>query len=272
MIKIFLTKVQRFAEFTVKRIWIKTNTALLFRNVADAYFCPCCGKHCTDWLDWSSKYRRVVCPNCNSQPRHRLLSLYLKERTEFEHKNLKFLHFAPTRFFQKQFSSMPNLDYTTADLNDPGVDVKIDITDIPYPDNTFDVIFCNHVLEHVPDDRKAMSEILRVLKPGGWASLQVPLSTKIEKTFEDPNIVSPADRLRYYWQEDHVRLYGLDYKDRLQQAGFIVKLEKYVQELTPEQIKKYALHVKENLYFGFKPTAAENANLDTDKGLICRQK
>jgi type I restriction-modification system DNA methylase subunit len=104
------------------------------------------------------------------------------------------------------------------------------------------------------DERKAMRELLRILKPSGWASLQVPIDSKREKTFEDPNIVSPQDCLRYFKQEDHVRLYGLDYKDRLEEVGFIVKIEKYARELSPEQIKKYGLRTNESLYFGVKPT------------------
>jgi SAM-dependent methyltransferase len=253
-VKAFLIRTKHSINQILNKNLIKIKTALLFGNVADCYFCPCCGKHCTDWSDWSSTYRNVVCPNCDSQPRHRLFSLYLKERTDFEHKNLKVLHFAPERILRKQFSSMPNLDYTTADLNDSSVDIKIDITEIPYADNTFDVIFCSHVLEHVPNDRKAMSELARVLKPGGWAYLQVPLDRKREKTFEDPNIVSPEDRLRYYWQEDHVRLYGLDYKDRLEQTGFIVTIDKCIQQPSPKQIKKYGLRTGEDLYFVIKPT------------------
>lgn len=251
----FLIKAKRSSAIKFNQTLLKMKTALRFGNISDTYFCPCCGKNCLDWLDWNSTYRKVICPNCTAQPRHRLLSLYLNERTNLNQDKLKVLHFAPEFSFKKQFSSMSNLDYTTADLNDRSVDIKIDITQIPYPDKTFDVIVCNHVLEHVEDDRQAMRELFRVLKPGGWASLQVPLSRKREKTFEDPNIVSPQDRLRYFKQEDHVRLYGLDYKDRLEEAGFIVKIEKYLQELSSEQIEKYGLRTNEDLYFGIKPIA-----------------
>jgi SAM-dependent methyltransferase len=231
----------------------KIETALLFGNYSNSYYCPCCNKHCNRFIDWSSTYRNVVCPYCDSQPRHRALALYLDKYTRLNGERIKFLHFAPTPIFRKQFSSMPNLDYTTADLYDSSVDVKIDITQIPYPDNTFDVIFCNHVLEHVMDDRKAMREMLRVLKPGGWASLQVPLSSRIEKTFEDPTITSPKDRLKYFLQEDHVRLYGLDYQERLKEEGFLVKVENLKVDFNPEQIQKYGLGTEKKLYFGIKP-------------------
>lgn len=240
---------------------LKNNPGLLWQKIVlfgyiltgNSYFCPCCGRHCTKFLDFHSNYRAVVCPTCGSQPRHRAFYLYLKERTNFYRDKLKVLHVAPFPMFRKQFSLLPNLDYISADLNDPSVDVKLDITNIPYPDNTFDVIICSHVLEHVTDDRAAMRELLRVLKHGGWSFLPVPIDIHRDQTFEDPNIVSPEDRLRYYWQEDHVRLYGLDYKNRLEEAGFIVQVNQYIQELSPEQIKKYGLHYKEDQYFGVKP-------------------
>jgi ubiquinone/menaquinone biosynthesis C-methylase UbiE len=144
-----------------------------------------------------------------------------------------------------------NLDYVTADLNDSSVDMKVDITNIPYADNSFDIILCSHVLEHVTDDRTAIHELFRILKPGGWAFLAVPISDR-EKTFEDPNITSAKDRLRYFWQEDHVRLYGLDYKNRLEEAGFNVKAVKVgelFKKLSPKQIEKYGLDNRELLHF-----------------------
>ena len=251
--QIFLLKVKRSVAITLDKTLIKAQTALMSGDLSNSYFCPCCGKSCVRFADWSSKYRNVVCPNCDSQPRHRALVLYLEKQANFVGEKLKFLHFAPTPSLRRRFSSMSNLEYTTADLNNSSVDVKIDVTQIPYPDNTFDVIFCNHVLEHVMDDRKAMGELFRVLKPGGWASLQVPLSRKREKTFEDPKIVSPQERLRHFGQEDHVRLYGLDYKDKLQEAGFIVEIENLTQILDSDRIRKYGLNPKEDLYFGNKP-------------------
>ncbi len=149
---------------------------------------------------------------------------------------------------------MPNLEYVTADLNDPSVDVRMDITNIPYSDCEFDVIVCSHVLEHVSDDRKAISELFRILKPGGWALLLVPIDPSRKETFEDPTITSPEERLHYFWQEDHVRLYGLDYRDRLEAAGFIVNIEDVHQNLSEAQQKRYGVFdYPEKLYFGFKP-------------------
>ena len=221
----------------------------------DRHLCPCCGQSCDQWLDFSSTYRNVVCPHCHLQPRHRSLQLYLQTRTSFYTAEQKVLHFAPEQVLREAFAPLPNLDYITADLNDPSVDIKIDITQIPFADNSFDVIFCSHVLEHVPDDAAAMRELFRVLKPGGWAFLQVPLDFHRQQTFEDPTITSPEDRDRYFWQYDHVRLYGLDYKERLQAVGFTVRIEEFTREIGAEAAEKYGLDPTENLYFGFKPIA-----------------
>ena len=144
---------------------------------------------------------------------------------------------------------MDNIDYTTADLESPLADVKMDVHEIPFGDNVFDVVFCNHVMEHVNDDIKAMSEIHRVLKPGGWAIIQSPQDYNRDTTLEDPSITDPKDRERIYWQSDHVRLYGLDYGKRLQKAGFKVTEDRYVMELPQERVKRYALPSKEIIYF-----------------------
>ena len=129
--------------------------------------------------------------------------------------------------------------YLTADLFDPRVMVKMDITNIQYPDETFDVIYCSHVLEHVPDDKKAMCEFYRVLKSDGWAILLVPVTAK--ETFEDPAITDPAERLRLFGQKDHVRVYGPDYADRLAEAGFKVDISTPSDFLTAEQILRMGL-------------------------------
>jgi SAM-dependent methyltransferase len=161
------------------------------------------------------------CPYCRLEPRHRLLWLYLQQRTDFfDGRPKKMLHVAPEPYLEIVFRKIRNIDYTTADLMDPWVDVKMDVTDIQYPDGSFDVVYCSHVLEHVPDDRKAMREFRRILRPGGWAIILVPINA--EKTIEDPSITDPQERLRLFNQEDHVRKYGPDYTDRLIEAGFTV--------------------------------------------------
>lgn len=191
----------------------------------------------------------ALCPDSLSLERHRLMWLYLRDRTDFFTKPQKLLHIAPELCFIKRFKAMENIDYTTADLESPLADIKMDVHEIPFSDNTFDVVFCNHVMEHVADDIKAMSEIHRVLKPGGWAIIQSPQDYSRAETLEDPTITDPKERERVYWQNDHVRLFGLDYGKRLEKAGFQVTEDKYVMELPAETVQRYALPAKEIIYF-----------------------
>jgi len=140
----------------------------------------------------------------------------------FDGKSKKMLHVAPEPCFESRFRKQLGANYITADLSDPRAMVKMDITDIKYPDESFDVIYCSHVLEHVPDDRRAMREFRRILTRNGWAILLVPVYEG--KTFEDPTIVDPQERLKAFGQDDHVRIYGEDYVDRLRDAGFKVQV------------------------------------------------
>lgn len=190
----------------------------------------------------------ALSPGTNSLERHRLLWLYLKEETDFFSASKKVLHIAPEQCFYGRFRKMKNLDYTTADLNSPLADISLDVQNMQLPDNTYDVVFCNHVLEHVPDDHKALCEIKRVLKPGGMAIMQVPMNMEWEKTLEDPRITDPKERHRLFGQYDHLRMYGQDYPERLKAAGFKVKIIDYKQKLKPELFAKYALPLGEKLY------------------------
>jgi ubiquinone/menaquinone biosynthesis C-methylase UbiE len=163
------------------------------------------------------------------------------------------LHIAPEYCFIKRFAKLPNLDYTTADLNSPWAKVKLDVQNIPMDSNTFDVILCNHVLEHVPNDLKAMEEMYRVMKPGGFGIFQVPLDTNIDITLEDTSINTPALRELHYGQRDHLRLYGRDYSQRLRRAGFIVTEDNYVNSIPKDLAKRYALPMNEVIYLCVKP-------------------
>lgn len=223
------------------------------RFAGNRFLCPCCNGRFRRLLPYGVNPRpNAKCPRCGSLERHRLLWLYLKNRTNLFSDKLRVLHFAPEPVFQSVFKSTPNLDYLSADLDPSKAMVKMDITNILFEDNSFDVLLCNHVLEHIINDRKGMSELFRVLKPGGWAILQSPMDTTLEETFEDPSITSPEDRERVFGQNDHVRIYGRDYKDRLEQAGFTVNVDDYVKELGNETMAKFRLP-DEEIFFCTKP-------------------
>ncbi len=194
----------------------------------------------------------ALCPNCLSLERHRLMWLYLQQKTNFFSAPLKLLHIAPEICFIKKFKSMDNLEYTTADLESPLADVHMDVHHMPFDNNTFDVVFCNHVMEHVTDDIKAMKEILRVLTPGGWAIIQSPQDDKLEVTFEDPTIATPEDREKAYGQSDHLRTYGRDYAKRLATAGFEVLADRFVYNLPKDIKQKHALPEDEIIYYCMK--------------------
>ena len=151
------------------------------------------------------------------------------------------LHFAPEQAFYKRFRKLSNIDYTTTDLNSPLADVKADICNLPFNDNQYDFILCNHVLEHIPDDTKAMQELYRILRPNGVAILQIPQDLSREHTFEDDTITDPKERAKIFGQYDHVRIYGRDYFNKLRSIGFNVIEADYTKELSAEEIDKYRL-------------------------------
>lgn len=183
----------------------------------------------------------ALSPSTFSLERHRLLWLYLKNETFFFKKDLKVLHFAPEAAYYTKFKSLPNITYHTTDINSPLATIKADICDLPIKDDTYDFILCNHVLEHIIDDRKAIKELYRVLKKGGVGIFQVPLDITREKTYEDFSIVKPNERNKAFGQYDHVRVYGMDFFDRLSEVGFKVEKCNYAVKLKREEIIKYSL-------------------------------
>jgi len=148
---------------------------------------------------------------------------------------------------------MQNLTYTTADLESPIADIKLDVQTMPFGNDVFDIVICNHVLEHVPDDRKALSEIFRVLKRGGFAILQVPTVYNMELTLEDPSVTDPAERQRRFRQKDHYRLYGKDYLERVMAAGFVIGEENFLNTLSNEDKDRHRLPEMEFMYGYHKP-------------------
>ena len=187
----------------------------------------------------------VLSPSTYSLERHRLLWLYLKNETSFFKAKLKVLHFAPESALMNQFKKLKNLSYDTVDLNSPIAEIKADICDLPFLDNSYDFILCNHVLEHVIDDDKAMRELYRVLKKNGLGIFQVPIDYNRDTTFEDFSVTNKKERNKLFGQYDHVRIYGLDFFDRLQKAGFSVERCEYTSKLPKEDIIKFCLPKKE---------------------------
>lgn len=199
-------------------------------------------------------YRYTLCPRCHSIDRERLIYWYIVHKTNILHsqKSIKLLHIAPERNLQKIFKINNKIKYINGDINPMVADRKIDITDINFENDCFDFIICNHVLEHIQDDRKAMTELFRVLKTDGFAILHVPISKNAKETFEDFSITTPEGKEKYFGQIDHVRIYGKDFINRLEDVGFKVELYDIKKDLFIEDIRKYGLDREEFLYIGHK--------------------
>ena len=221
------------------------------------------GKKYTDPIDDSnySKFlsygyktvrKNALCPGTLSLERHRLLWLYLDKETDFLNSNLKVLHVAPEQVFYKKFKKLKNWEYFTFDLNSPIADIKGDLTSTNFKDESFDLIICNHVLEHIEDDKLALNEIYRILKYDGISILQVPLNVKRKSTFEDSSIKSEIQREKYFGQYDHVREYGLDFKYKVEQAGFKVEMINYSTKISEDLIVKYGLMKNDLIPIGKK--------------------
>jgi len=227
----------------------------IFASVAyrgNAVACPVCGHSFSKFLPYGSEVafrQNVLCPHCLSLERHRLLWLYLQQRTPLFSEKVKLLHIAPEQCFHGRFKSMKNVEYITGDLESPLADHHFDLHDIPFEDHSFDAVICNHVLEHVEDDRRCVRELYRVLRPGGWAIMQVPVDYNRAATYEDESITSPEDREKHFWQKDHVRLFGRDYPERIAEAGFEVKQDDFVKSLGEETAERFRLQRQEVVYF-----------------------
>jgi SAM-dependent methyltransferase len=208
--------------------------------------CPVCERNFSRFILLDNK-RDSLCPACGSLPRNRLLWLYLKHELQIERSVVKVLHFSPSRSLLRRLKKLNNLNYTSTDYESNHADKKIDITSIGEADNSYDLVICYHVLEHVNDDAKAMKELYRILKAGGAALLQVPL--KEGNTYEDFNITSEEGRLKHFGQEDHVRIYGEnDFPSRLKQAGFKVNEITYPKQFSEKEIKRFGLWRDEKIF------------------------
>lgn len=227
--------------------------------IGDRVECSICGSRYAKFAPFGViKRENARCQHCESLERHRLIWMFLRDCTNFPERLGKFslLHFAPEKPFYQKFSIDPRIEYFPCDLfpeiydTDGAVPVlKADVTAIPFDDNHFDIIFCNHVLEHIPDDRRAMSELYRVMKPGGWGIFQVPIDYNRKTTYEDFTITDPKEREKVFGQDDHVRWYGQDYKVRLATAGFIVEEHPYVKSFSSDDIFRFGLNPSEFIYY-----------------------
>jgi len=216
---------------------------LAFFLRGDTFTDPIDGKSYRTFLPYGYERVRenVLAPGTLSLERHRLFWLYLSNETEFFKKQIRVLHFAPEQAFLKRFKKLKNITYTTTDLNSPIADVKADICALPFEDHSYDFIICNHVLEHIPDDTKAMQELYRVLAPGGTAILQVPYDQNRAETFTDDTITDQKERAAIFGQYDHVRVYGMDYFDKLRSIGFQVEAIDYTAQLSKEDVHRFRL-------------------------------
>jgi SAM-dependent methyltransferase len=202
--------------------------------------CPVCGGRFRRMRHGRGR-RDVQCPRCGSYERVRALWLFLRDQTDLMHGSHRVLHFAPEPSIAAAIAALPGVEYVSADI-EPGVAMEVvDITAIPFPEGSFDVVICSHVLEHVPEDRRAMSEVFRVLRPGGRAYFMQPVDFGRAETYEDPSIVAPEERTRAFNQHNHVRVYGCDVRDRFEGAGFGVAERRYTEELDPADRARYAL-------------------------------
>ena len=218
--------------------------------------CPVCGNNFSKFLSYGSDVahrKNVLCPHDLTLERHRLMWLFLQSKTNFfSSDKLDLLHIAPEQCFLPLFKKQKNLNYLTGDLESPIADIHFDLHDIPLEENRFDVVFCNHVMEHVKDPIRCMTELYRVMKPNGWAIMQVPQDHQRELTYEDPNITSPEEREKHFWQKDHLRLFGKDYPNWLEKAGFQVEHFPVSDLFNNDEIAQYRLQKSEILYLAKK--------------------
>ncbi len=222
----------------------------------DVVRCPLCERGAVAYLPSGTPPRpHALCPFCGSLERTRMMGLALTQRG-LPKAGQRVLHVAPDRSLRERIQAVPGITYIAGDKKEPGYTYPpgtedLDVTSLPYPADHFDLVICSHVLEHVPDDRKAMRELCRVLKPGGLAILLVPMSDR-PVTDEDPAVTDPDERQRRFGQRDHVRLYGRDYFDRLRAAGFTVTVERPAASLPAEAVFRFGLKADEDLVLGTK--------------------
>jgi len=213
-------------------------------------YCPVCERTYKRFLPGvDNKRSNVKCPGCGTLERHRLLWLYLAKKLAISELQLDLLDIAPDQAIQSKLKKLSNIKYTAVDLYSPLADKKMDLTNLSFDNESFDAVICYHVLEHIVDDIKAMKEIFRVLKTGGWAILQSPVDLNREITYEDFSIKTQEGRLKAFGQNDHVRIYGKDYTKILTRCGFVVEEDNFVLSFSEDEITRFGLDKNELIYF-----------------------
>lgn len=243
------------------------------RPLPKRFLCPVCNSKLSRFAPLSDHYIRELdahqhvhsifaletmnvlqyeCTRCRAPDRNRLYALYLARRCTAK---TKFVEFAPAPALSRFIRSIRTVEHRSADLYDARADDRVDLTQIPYPDASMDAFLASHILEHIPDDRKAMRELYRILKPGGWGIAMVPIQLTLDTTLEGLPIDSDADRWKYYGQHDHVRLYSKqDFVARLGGAGFTVQ-QLGIDFFGKDTFEKHGIHPRSVLYVVEKPSS-----------------
>jgi SAM-dependent methyltransferase len=275
-------KIRQMASGMVQRNLMQIRDAIREREIGlytgTGFFCPVCNSefgsfapayawkgHATEGELTGQKCVVVApdgrCPGCDSLQRHRLLWKFLHEESElFDGRSKKLLEIAPDLPFFNLFSGYPYLHYFPCDIHPAqekydafrGGIIEADVCDLPFNDEVFDVVLCSHVLEHVENDRRALAELQRVMKRGGWAVFQSPIHYNMENTAEDESVTSPDEREMLFGQADHLRKYGKDFKERIEDAGFRVFEIDFVHTFLPEEITRFGLDPYERIYHCLK--------------------
>ena len=222
-----------------------------FLFIGNKYICPCCGWKLRAFTYGGTSLRvrpLGYCPRCNSKARHRQWWLFLQQKTNLFTDHLRLFYVSPNYCLSRRFSRLANIDYVGVDQKiHRNISIKMSLPQTPLLSETFDAIICIHALEHIQEDRKAIHELYRVLKPGGWAGISTPIRLD-QKTYEDPTITSPKERKRAFGETVHVRYYGYDLVDRLEEAGFHVKMYPG-SEVNQQSKQKYGLRGDENIFY-----------------------
>lgn len=231
----------------IRLSWLKIKFA------GDKVICACCKSQFSKFAPFGETTRyNAWCPNCESLERHRLLWMYFEKETNLYTAPLKLLHIAPETVFFHRLKTHSNIDYFPCDIF-PGLYPKgtrfFDVLNHHLPDNSYDVIICNHVFQYIEEDRRAMKSLYQLMKPGGWGIMQVPINTAAKVTYEDPTITDPLEREKAFGLKEHVRYYSYDYADRLREAGFTVTVIDYTREFSDEEIFKYGFYKGDAIYF-----------------------